>query len=192
MGISSLFDLSKSKSHLNPSKYCTITSPAVFFCSNSQFKSCSKEKCYKFTDSLAQSAVTIYEMFDRLQYFKVCRIFWTFFGNLFRYFFIWLSRNPTQQWKSFQIVNITKYIINASLEMSKKPSSNRSQCQLFYIHMVIQGRDYPWEYNYFKITCDCLFSHALGRCYEPRYKTDADLKNLFWHYDAGITTNSYM
>ena len=76
--------------------------------------------------------------------------------------------------------------------MSKKPSSNRSQCQLFYIHMVIQGRDYPREYNYFKITYDCLFSRTLGRCYEPQYKTDADLKNLFWHYDAGITTNSYM
>lgn len=31
MGIFSLFVLSKSISHLNPSKYCTITSPAVFF-----------------------------------------------------------------------------------------------------------------------------------------------------------------
>lgn len=70
--------------------------------------------------------------------------------------------------------------------MSKRPSSNRSQCQLFYIHMVIQGRDYPREYNYFKITYDCLFSHALGRCYEHQYKSDADLKNLFWHYEQGL------
>lgn len=82
VGISSLFDLSKSKSHLNPSKYCTITGSAVVCCSKSQFKSCSKEKRYKCTDSLAQSAVTIYEMFDRLQYFKVHRIFWTFFLKL--------------------------------------------------------------------------------------------------------------
>lgn len=151
-GIFSRFALSKSKSHLNPSKYCTIASPAVVFCSNSQFQYCTKEKCYKCTDFLVGSTDTIYEMlrslrysiisspglkwlvlwdpeyqkkflsfaslnsvgfFDRLQYFRVCRLLWAgFFSDLVCYLFIWLSKNPAQHWKYFPTVNITKHLKN--------------------------------------------------------------------------------
>lgn len=61
-GIFSQFALSKS--HLNPSKYCTITSPAVFFAVT---LNCTKEKCYKCTDSLAESTDTNYEMLRSLK-----------------------------------------------------------------------------------------------------------------------------
>lgn len=61
-GIFSQFALSKS--HLNPSKYCTITSSAVFFAVT---LNCTKEKCYKCTDSLAESTDTNYEMLRSLK-----------------------------------------------------------------------------------------------------------------------------